>query len=199
MSLPEAYFRGRWTGDDDPWRIADRFYERRKRDLVLATLPRERFGRAFEAGCAAGHLTERLAGRCDELWACDGAERAVALAAQRVSGLGHVRVSHRWLPDQWPSGRFDLVVLSEVAYYLDAPDLVRLADLARDSLTDEGVLVLCHWRHPAPGYPSTAEQVHERLAGLGLRPVARHAEVDLLLDVWTRGEASVARAEGWLP
>ena len=40
----------------DPWR-ADSLYERRKRAVVLASLPRERYRRAFEPGCGAGELT----------------------------------------------------------------------------------------------------------------------------------------------
>lgn len=196
VSLPPEYFADAWRGQDDPWRIADRWYERRKRDLLLAALPRERFGRVLELGCAAGHLSERLVGRCDDLLACDGAAEAVSLARLRIGG--RAVVEQLWLPEQWPAGRFDLVVVSEMAYYLGAEDLDRLAERARAALTEGGVLVACHWRHPAPGYPGTAEQVHDRFAALGLAAVAHHEEPDLLLDVWTAGEASVARAEGWL-
>lgn len=196
MSLPSEYFDEAWRDDADPWRIADRWYERRKRDLLMAALPRERFGRVLELGCAAGHLSERLVQRCEELLACDGAAEAVALARQRL-GTRAV-VEQRWLPQQWPPGRFDLVVVSEMAYYLGVDDLDRLAGLVAGSLTDDGVLVACHWRHPAPGYPGTATGVHDRLGRLGLARVAQHVEPDLLLDVWTAGEPSVARSEGWL-
>ncbi len=199
MSLDPAWFAGMWDGDDDPWRIAGRWYERRKRDLVVASLPRERFGRALEVGCAGGHLTERLAPRCSSLLACDVDPRAVALARARAAGLGPaVTVEQRWLPREWPDGGFDLVVLSEVAYYLDADDLADLVRRAVVSLGDDGVLVSCHWRHEAPGYPGTAQGVRDALAGAGLARVLAHDEPDLLLDVWTAGEPSVARAEGWL-
>ncbi|MGJ7439879.1 class I SAM-dependent DNA methyltransferase [Aquipuribacter sp. MA13-6] len=201
MTLPPEYFADRWTQDDDPWRIADRWYERRKRDLVMAALPRERFGRGLELGCAAGHLTERLAARCEQLLACDGDPRAVALAGERLSAspqAGAVTLQQRWVPGQWPDGTFDLIVVSEVGYYLGADDLAELADRAVAGLAPGGVLLACHWRHPAPGYPGTAAGVHECLGGTGLAHLAHHEEPDLLLDVWTSGEASVARAEGWL-
>lgn len=201
MSLPPDYFAAAWAEDDDPWRIADRWYERRKRDLVLAALPRERFGRALEVGCAAGHLTRRLAARCDRLLAVDVDERAVGLARGRLQDgpdADGVSVEQRWLPSQWPDGTFDLVVVSEVGYYLGVEDLDRLAGLAADGLAPGGVLLACHWRHAAPGYPGTAAEVHDRFGRTGLAVVAHHEEPDLLLDVWTSGEPSVARAEGWL-
>lgn len=201
MTLPPEYFAERWTDDDDPWRIADRWYERRKRDLVMAALPRERFDRGLELGCAAGHLTERLAGRCGQLLACDGDPRAVALATDRLGAspaAGTVTLQQRWVPAQWPEGTFDLVVVSEVGYYLGDDDLSGLTARAVTSLAPGGVLLACHWRHPAPGYPGTAAGVHDRFAHAGLAQVAHHEEPDLLLDVWTSGEPSVARAEGWL-
>jgi len=200
MTLPPEYFAAAWAEDDDPWRIADRWYERRKRDLVMAALPRERFGRALEVGCAAGHLTQRLATRCERLLAVDGDDRAVGLARERLRGGpgDRVTVEQRWLPSQWPDGALDLVVVSEVGYYLGEADLDRLADLAAGSLAPGGVVLACHWRHPAPGYPGTAAGVHDRLGRTGLAVVAHHEEPDLLLDVWTSGEPSVARAEGWL-
>ena len=185
VTLPPEYFEQAWAGDDDPWRIADRWYERRKRDLVLAALPRERFGRGLEVGCAAGHLTRRLAGRCDRLLACDGSPRAVALARERVPARPSP-CEQRWLPAEWPEGRFDLVVLSEVGYYLGREDLARLARLCADGLRPGGVLVACHWRHPAPGYPGTAAGVHDRLGGgrawpggppRGARPAAGRVDV----------------------
>ncbi len=201
MTLPPEYFAERWTEDDDPWRIADRWYERRKRDLVMAALPRERFDRGLELGCAAGHLTEGLAGRCGQLLACDGDPRAVALATDRLKAspeAGTVALQQRWVPSQWPAGTFDLLVVSEVGYYLGDADLVELTARAVASLAPGGVLLACHWRHPAPGYPGTAAGVHDRLASAGLAQVVHHEEPDLLLDVWTSGEPSVARAEGWL-
>lgn len=205
MSLPPEYFARLWADDDDPWRIAERWYERRKRDLVMACLPRERFGSALEVGCAAGHLTERLAARCDEVLAVDVDARAVGLTRERVARgaragevTGKVTVQRRQVPEQWPEQAFDLVVVSEVGYYLGALDLGVMVEHAVAGLHHDGVLVACHWRHDTPEYPGDADLVHARLAAAGLARCVRHEEPDLLLDVWTAGESSVARHEGWL-
>jgi LmbE family N-acetylglucosaminyl deacetylase/SAM-dependent methyltransferase len=190
------YFDNLYAQQDDPWGLSDRFYERRKRDLLLASLPRERFRRAFEPGCAIGLLTARLTRRCDEVVAWDGARSAIDQTIERVRREGEtsrVKVECDRIPQNWPSGEFDLIVLSEVGYY--CRDLLELRTRIDDSLTRDGVLVACHWRHPAADHPLTAADVHTAL-GAGRRRVVKHREGDFLLDVWTRDGVSVAAAEG---
>ena len=191
-----AYFDALYAEAGDPWGLADRFYERRKRDLLLAALPRESFGRAFEPGCATGELTVRLADRCASVEAWDVAAAAVRRAGERVPA--HVTVRAGAVPAEWPGGSFDLIVLSEVGYY--CRDLDLLVERVRRSLAPAGVVVACHWRRPALDHQHTAEGVHAALdAGLGAlaRPV-RHEEPDFLLDVWAADQRSVAQADGLL-
>jgi LmbE family N-acetylglucosaminyl deacetylase/SAM-dependent methyltransferase len=190
-----AYFDDLYANDRDPWKH-DRFYERRKLNLLLGSLPRERFRRAFEPGCSTGRLTSELARRCDDLVAWDGARVAVDEAVKRISGISadsRVRVECSRIPQHWPSGKFDLIVLSEIGYY--CRDLQLLKDRVESSLSADGVLIACHWRHPAPDHPFTAEAVHTVLRR-GLCNVVIHQEDDFLLDVWTRDGTSVAKAEG---
>jgi SAM-dependent methyltransferase len=191
--LPRAYFDDRYDVSDDPWLLENRFYERRKRELLLACLPRARFARAFEPGCAGGALTVGLAQRCDEVLAWDIARRAVTLAGTRVPV--NVSVVQRAFPAQRPAGRFDLIVISEMGYYCAEP--AKLSDAVSGLLAPAAVLVACHWRHPARGYPQTAEAVHAALA-VGRPHLAHHVEEDFLLDVWSVDGESVARAEGIL-
>jgi LmbE family N-acetylglucosaminyl deacetylase len=191
-----AYFDDLYEQDRDPWKLADRFYERRKRAILLASLPRGRFRRAFEPGCATGMLTVELARWCDEVVAWDGAPVAVDETTARIRSLqrgDRVGVECARIPDDWPLLEFDLIVLSEVAYY--CPDLRELKDRVDQTLAADGVLVACHWRRGAPDHPATAEAVHAALSS-GLRNIVSHREADFLLDVWTRDGVSVAEAEG---
>jgi SAM-dependent methyltransferase len=184
--------------DPDPWHFEERWYEQRKRDLTMAVLPRRRFSSAFEPACSIGLLTERLAARCDRLLATDVVDAAVARAAERLADQPHVRVTRAAMPGEWPPGRFDLVVLSELGYYLDTDDLATLAAAARDALTDDGCLVACHWRHRVADYPGTGDAVHRVLRSTaGLITLATHTEEDFLLEVLARPSfVSVARYEG---
>jgi LmbE family N-acetylglucosaminyl deacetylase len=189
-----AYFDRLYAGNADPWGFATRFYEQRKRDILLASLPQESFRRAFEPGCSIGLLSEPLARRCAELVASDSAQPAVEQAIARVAGYG-VSVECAHIPDHWPAGEFDLIVISEVGYY--CRDLDRLAARINSSLSADGVLVGCHWRHPVSDYPHSAASVHAAIGG-GLINIVSHQEEDFLLDVWSRQGQSPARLSGLL-
>ena len=182
---------------DDPWGFETRWYEARKRAVLLAALPRASFATALELGCANGVLTAELAGRCDDLLAVDASEPAVRAASDRTRDLANVRVEQRVLPGAWPAGRFDLVVLSELAYYLGADDRDLLARSIRGSLTDDAVVVACHWRRRIDDAATVGDRVHLELSrSLGLHRIARHEEADFVLEVYATAPGSVAEREG---
>ncbi len=79
-----------------------------------AALPKVRYRRAFEPGSAIGILSERLASRCDELVSIELMPRIAERARVRLGSRANVSVSVRSIPDVWPTGTFDLIVLSEV-------------------------------------------------------------------------------------
>ncbi|WP_395607243.1 SAM-dependent methyltransferase [Pseudomonas sp. B22129] len=197
MSVATPYFDQLFAGNDDPWAFRQRWYERRKRALTLAVLTRPRYASIFEPGCANGELSAELAPRCDRLLCCDTASAAVTLAEKRLLGFAHAQVQQSRLPQQWPAGPFDLIVLSELCYYLDIDDLNTLIDRALASLADDGQLLACHWRPAIEGCPQTADEVHALLQKrLDMAHLARHHETDFLLDLWGRDGASVATREG---
>jgi SAM-dependent methyltransferase len=49
------------------------------------------------------------------------------------------------LPEEFPPGAFDLIVLSEVLYYFSISDLHRVAQQCLEALEPGGDIVLCHW------------------------------------------------------
>ncbi|MFT4070072.1 class I SAM-dependent methyltransferase [Paraburkholderia sp.] len=209
MNSTAPYFDELYRRSDDPWRLREGWYERRKRSLTLALLPRPRYRNVFEPGCANGELTVELAKRCDALLAADLHERAVTLARARVAGASsgspgspsHVRVERRTVPREWPgeAGPFDLIVVSEFAYYLDAAELETLAARIAASLTTDGTLLACHWRRPFAEALESADRAHALFdARCGLARLAHHDEADLLIDVWSRDARSVAQREGLL-
>jgi trans-aconitate methyltransferase len=182
---------------DDPWGFRTRWYERRKRALLLASLPRERFDTAWEIGCSIGELAADLAHRCSHLLASDGNERAVDLATDRLGDQPHARVARLWLPDQWPAERFDLVVMSEFAYFLSREDFHALLPSLVRSLTSDGVFAACHWRHPVDCSDLTGDEIHQTLAReLPWTLAVTHEEPDFRLDVWTVDPRPIAKREG---
>ncbi len=199
MTLPASYFEQLYAARADPWQFTTRWYEKRKYAQMVAALRRPTYRSAFEPGCSIGVLTEALAPRCDALLAADISAGALDSARQRLADHPHVTVIPWTLPD-WPAGPFDLILLSEVAYYLDPADLSSLLAAAVESLEPEGDLVAVHWRHPVEEYPQSGDQVHAAIAAQpGLARVCRHEEEDFLLEVFARtppAARSVARLEG---
>ncbi len=62
-----------------------------------------------------------------------------------------------------PTASYDLIVCSEVLYYLDAPAFEQTLNSIERTLTPHGVLLAVHWRPVAPRYPLTGDEVHEQL------------------------------------
>ncbi len=159
--------------------------------------PRRATVPGFEAGCATGMLTERLAARCDHLLAVDLVPRAVACTRERVARHAHVEVATANLPTDWPTERrFDLVVLSEIGYFF-APDAWHeTAQRAADALTDAGVILACHWLRPFAERTQSTRHLHAAIARQpGLHRHVRHLEPDFLLEVWSRNARPLRQRE----
>ena len=95
----------------------------------------------------------------------------------------------RWLrgaaPGDLPADAFDLVVLSEVAYFLDGPDLLTTLRAVRRSLREGGELVVADWRHPTGDIPLDGPAAHRQVAAVLDLPLrARYEDSDLLIEVW---------------
>lgn len=192
------YFESLYDGNEDPYGLRTRWYEERKRNVLLAALPHRRYTTAYEPGCGAGELTVALASRCDTVLAADFNARAAASARKRTAGLPNVRIASHQLPEDWPRGEapFDLIVVSELGYFLDAPAMETLAELCAASLTPEGVLVACNWRPDFAERALPTDAVHGAFAHTGLARMVRHVEDDFLLELWCNEPRSVAQREG---
>jgi len=196
MTVSMSYFDSLYADSEDPWDYRHRWYEARKRDLTLAMLPHQRYAQGYEPGCSTGELSRRLAERCDRLLVSDGNASAVATASERLADQSHVEVRHLLLPGAWPQGSFDLIVISEIGYYLGADGLDTLLAQAQRALLPGGVLLGCHWRHPIEGCALTGDQVHARMAALpGLHRLSQLEEADFVLTLWSSDPTSVARRE----
>jgi trans-aconitate methyltransferase len=187
MSTDRSYFDQMYHEDQDPWGFETSAYERRKYALTVASLPKASYGTAFEPGCSIGVLTELLASRCEHLLATDFISSAVHVARRRLAGLPHVEVEQRAIPEQWPEGPLDLIVLSEIAYYFDQPDLEEIVALVLRSARAGAHVVGVHWRG-VTDYPLSGDRVHDVLnATPQLTRLVHHMERDFVLDVWERG------------
>lgn len=198
-TLPPAFFDDFYARHAaDPWGFETRWYEERKRAILLASLLSRALGRVLEIGCATGLITSALAERAESVLALDASAAAVQAARTRIPDDAAVTFRRAAVPDEWPEGTFDTIVLSEVGYYLSTADLRRTIELIDAALAPAGQVVACHWRHPVAEYPLSGDDVHRALRSVaGWDRLAVHEEEDFVLEVFARRPAlSVARREG---
>lgn len=185
-STDRSYFEEMYRDDTDPWGFENSPYEQRKYAVTVASLPNDRYHTAYEPGCSVGVLSEMLATRCDNLFSSDIIPAALDRAAQRLRGQPHVRIQELCIPDQWPPGPFDLVVLSEIAYYFEPTELGRVMARVMESTVPGAHVVGVHWLGQT-NYPLTGECTN-RIIGRtrGLHTLVHHRDEEFVLDVWQR-------------
>ena len=129
----------------DPWGFRTSSYERRKYLATLDVLPRPRYRAALEVGCSIGELAARLRARADDVLGVDVSTVAVAEARRTHARVPGLRFDVREVPREWPRGTYDLVVLSEVLYFLSREELDTLAARVAASLAPGGHCVAVCW------------------------------------------------------
>jgi hypothetical protein len=185
-STDRSYFDEMYASDPDPWDFETSPYEQRKYALTMASLPNPHYRSAFEPGCSVGVLTELLAGRCDRLLATDLSPVALEVARRRLGPMSHVTLARRSIPEAWPTDRFDLVVLSEIAYYFNEADLIRVLTHVVASTEPGAHVIGVHWRGET-NYPLTGDHTHALIDECrDLEKLVHHIETDFVLDVWER-------------
>jgi SAM-dependent methyltransferase len=185
-SLPPDYFEQLYKSDPDPWKFETSEYEKAKYAATIAALGSERSGQVLEVGCANGVLTRALAGHCDALLAIDVSVTALRQAEARCADFPNVTFRLAGIPEDTIAGEFDLIVLSEVAYYWDARDAKRASEVFKARRRSGGRLLLVHWLGETD-YPASGEEAVERLRrslGPAVRVERAVRTPEYRLDLW---------------
>jgi SAM-dependent methyltransferase len=160
-TIPPEYFEEKYKADLDPWRFRTSDYERDKYQATLGSLTKDKYSAGLEVGCSIGELTKLLNPRCANLLAIDGS--ATAIEAARSVNDRNVSFCVANLPEEFPKGSFDLIVLSEVLYYFEKSDLQRVAQSCMDAISRDGDIILCHWLGESD-YPLSGVEASELFA-----------------------------------
>jgi len=117
----------RLYGDtDDPWNFIDSPYEQQKFCATKDALTRGHYRAALELGCGNGALAQHIAPLCQSYVGVDAVERPLRAARNRVPDARFIIGCY---PCPLPDADFDLIILSEVLYFL-TPETI--AHLCRD-------------------------------------------------------------------
>ncbi|MGR3512117.1 MAG: SAM-dependent methyltransferase [Paracoccaceae bacterium] len=123
-TAPQSHLDALYAATDDPWAFRSSAYEQERFDAVVAALPAGRFAAVLEIGCGNGELARRIAPRCGIYTGLDAAEVPLD-AARRAVPQG--RFLQAYLPCDLPAGDYDLILLSEILYFLDPGGIGALA------------------------------------------------------------------------
>ncbi|MFU8927518.1 class I SAM-dependent methyltransferase [Acinetobacter puyangensis] len=192
-----AYFDRLYHENTDPWGYAQRWYEQRKRQICLAVLLKPMYQHILEIGCSNGFFSQYLAAHGQQLTCVDANTTAIQLASNRLKLFKHVQVLQKQMPEQYPTQPFDLIVLSEMAYYLTESELILLIKKIQNSMQQtQGTLLCCHWRHPISGFELNGDRVHELIhQHLEIPHYLSLNDPDFLVDIWTYEQNSLAQQE----
>jgi SAM-dependent methyltransferase len=156
-------FEQKFCNNIDPWDYRRSLFEHRKREVLLRACGHRKHGRGLELGCAIGETTDHLAHLCLQLTALDGSATALAEASRRLARHSNVKFVLAHLPHAMPHGPFDLIVVSELAYYLRVRELILLCEKVSAALARRGMVVSLHHRQPFDDAAQLPIRAHECL------------------------------------
>jgi hypothetical protein len=154
-SRDAGHFERLYQSNPDPWGFKTSPYEQAKYARTLAALGDRRFRSGLEVGCSIGMLTRRLGRQCDRLLGVDIVEDPLRQARSVCADQPHVEFLRMGVPAGWPVQRFDLIVFSEVLYFLSPADIDHCVGRVRTTALPNLTVVLVNWLgqtdDPTPG------------------------------------------------
>ncbi len=184
-SRPASHFQRLYDANPDPWAFTTSAYEQAKYRHTVDALMDRHFVSGLEVGCSIGILTRMLGPRCNSLLGIDIVEDPLSAARARCADQPQVSFARMQVPLDWPAERFDLIVFSEVLYFLSATDIASCARHVIDSLLPGGTVVLVNWLGPTDD-PSPADAAPDRFiatAQSALRVVRAERHERYRLDI----------------
>jgi peptidoglycan/xylan/chitin deacetylase (PgdA/CDA1 family) len=131
--------------EEDPWKYSVSAYESWKSGLTLGLLPTgKQLACALEVGCAEGHMTARLAQHVERLVAVDMSSTAIERAMLRCAGFDHVEFQQLDIVEGRLPKQLDLILVSEVLYYLSRDEVALIAKRFAEQLKVGGHVLLVH-------------------------------------------------------
>ena len=148
-------------------------------------------------------LTELLTERCAQVTATDVAAAALDSARRRMADAGcgeQVRFIRQSIDQTWPAGPFDLLVLSELGYYLSPDVLHDVLERECPRLAPGATVVSAHWRHRVEDYLMAGDEVNEVVAGItGMHAIGRYRDADVAIDVFDTSDGRSVAARSGVP
>lgn len=177
MPRPETiqHLKALYDSDVDPWRHLSSIYECSKYERTLEIIGKRKFSSCLEVGCGIGGFSTHLSELCSRLICMECIPSAAARARVRLEQISHVSVHEGTAPDDIPDCRPDLVVLSEVLYFLTVAEINRLGTWINQQSTADAVVIAATWTGPTEQELTGTESI--RLLSQNLRTWKRFSRL----------------------
>ena len=134
-------FERKYSFAPDPWEVTSHssYYEELRRFICQSRT--NRWNKALDCGCGEGHFTSQLTDLCGEVHGVDVSRTAIDRARKQYSdGFWH-NTDVRNIKDlDFPAGNFDLIVCSQLLYYLAWSEASAFLTSLETLLSPDGVL-----------------------------------------------------------
>lgn len=124
MGVGMEHLQGLYADSVDPWGFENSSYEQAKFKATRRSLSRKSYRSAFELGCGNGQLALHLFDICQEYTGMDAVGKAVDAARNTVPSANFLT---GFYPCPLPEDDFDLLIFSEILYFLDQQSIGRLS------------------------------------------------------------------------
>lgn len=153
-------FEALFQTDPDPWDYESSRFEAHKRKVLLNHIGLRSRGRVLELACANGVTTQALMRCALRTTALDASATALSQAETRLKDADRLRLMHAKLPGGMPRELFDLIVVSEIVYYLRRDAYTRLAMEILSRIAPGGRVLVLHHHVNFPDATIRPEQAH---------------------------------------
>jgi hypothetical protein len=104
------------------------------------------------------------------------------------------------LDEPWPAEGCDLVVLSEICYYLDAAVLRTVWTVRCRGWRKAQTVLAAHWRHPGRRLSDDGDHANDVIgATAGLHHVGGYRDADVVIEVFDTGTPTSVAARTGVP
>lgn len=145
LDRTDRHLRALYRHRYDPWNHSSSAYEQAKYARTLVALGDRRYRKGLEVGCGIGVLTRHLSPRCDALFAMDCVPAAIERARRLVPRRPGLELRLGRAPDDLPKIAPDLILLSEVLYFLKPAAIEALADWCVAQARPDALILIVSW------------------------------------------------------
>lgn len=166
-----------------PFSLESADYERDKLEKMISFIPEHPIDRAIDYGCGIGDATIALSERAERLISVDSSRLALRMlsARLRARSLHNISLRRASLSEPWPiapSERAELIVASEVLYYLEPDELSLMIESFIRCLNRNAILITCHYRLHFHDRLVSNHEIHQSIASYDHMAISRSFRTD---------------------